>query len=73
MMKSVMKPRAAALALAAPLLFAAPALADHGPSGKHIAGGVSVQTGNGTLQFGTGIALVYWSLQELPAGTLPPV
>ena len=54
MMKSFMKSRAAALALAAPLLFAAPALADHGPSGKHIAGGVSVQTGNGTLQFGIG-------------------
>ena len=46
-----MKPRAAALALAAPLLFAAPALADHGNSGKRVTGSISVQTGNGALQF----------------------
>ena len=47
-----MKPRAAALALAAPLLFAAPALADHGKSGKRVTGSISVQTGNGALHFG---------------------
>jgi hypothetical protein len=46
-----MKPRAAALALAAPLLFAAPALADQGYSGKRVTGSISVQTGNGALQF----------------------
>jgi len=45
-----MKPRAAALALAAPLLFAAPALADNGYSGKRVTGSISVQTGNGALQ-----------------------
>ncbi|MCR9270243.1 MAG: hypothetical protein NXH72_09675 [Hyphomonadaceae bacterium] len=49
-----MKPRAAALALAAPLLFTAPALADHGKAGKTVTGSVSVQTGNGTLHFGLG-------------------
>ncbi|MEM9179527.1 MAG: hypothetical protein AAGA89_07440 [Pseudomonadota bacterium] len=47
-----MKPRAAALALAAPLLFAAPALADHGKAGKRVTGSISVQTGNGDLHFG---------------------
>ncbi|MEL7112384.1 MAG: hypothetical protein AAGK93_05495, partial [Pseudomonadota bacterium] len=49
-----MKPRAAALALAAPLLFAAPALADHGKSHKRVTGSVSVQTQNGALHFGIG-------------------
>jgi len=52
MMKRIMKPRAAALALAAPLLFAAPALADHGKPGKRVTGSISVQTGNGALHFG---------------------
>ncbi|MEO1405034.1 MAG: hypothetical protein AAFV54_00905 [Pseudomonadota bacterium] len=47
-----MSTRAAALALAAPLLFAAPALADHGKSGKRVTGGVTIQTGNGALQIG---------------------
>lgn len=50
MINRIMKPRAAALALAAPLLFAAPALADHGKSGKRVTGSISVQTGNGALQ-----------------------
>lgn len=54
MMKRIMKPRAAALALAAPLLFAAPALADHGKSHKRVTGSVSVQTQNGALHFGIG-------------------
>ena len=54
MMKRIMKPRAAALALAAPLLFAAPALADHGPSSNRVTGGVTVQTGNGSLYLGIG-------------------
>lgn len=51
MINRIMKPRAAALALAAPLLFAAPALADNGYSGKRVTGSISVQTGNGALQF----------------------
>ena len=50
MINRIMKPRAAALALAAPLLFAAPALADNGHSGKRVTGSISVQTGNGALQ-----------------------
>lgn len=54
MMKRIMKPRAAALALAAPLLFAAPALADHNRSDHRVTGGVTVQTGNGSLYFGVG-------------------
>ncbi|MEO0606887.1 MAG: hypothetical protein AAFY82_01550 [Pseudomonadota bacterium] len=45
-----MIPRAAALALAAPLLFAAPALADSGKSSKRVSGGITVSTGNGALQ-----------------------
>ena len=53
-MKRIMSPRAAALALAAPLLIAAPAFADHGKSSKHITGGVTVHTGNGALHFGVG-------------------
>ena len=48
-MKRIMKPRAAALALAAPLLFTAPALADSGKSSKNVRGTVSIQTGNGGL------------------------
>ena len=54
MMKRIMKPRAAALALAAPLLFAAPALADQGWSGKRVTGGVTVTTGNGALTLNVG-------------------
>jgi hypothetical protein len=54
MMKRVMKPRAAALALAAPLLFAAPALADHGKSSARVNGNVSIQTGNGGLYLNVG-------------------
>jgi len=50
MINRIMKPRVAALALAAPLLFAAPALADNGHSGKRVTGSISVQTGNGALQ-----------------------
>lgn len=53
-MKRVMNTRAAALALAAPLLFAAPALADHGKSNKRVTGSISVQTGNGALQLNVG-------------------
>lgn len=49
-----MKSRAAALALAAPLLFAAPALADNGKANKRVTGGITVQTGNGALHFGVG-------------------
>ena len=54
MINRIMKPRAAALALAAPLLFAAPALADHGKTGKRVTGSISVQTGNGALQLNLG-------------------
>ena len=54
MMKRIMTPRAAALALAAPLLFAAPALADQGWSGKRVTGGVTVTTGNGALTLNIG-------------------
>lgn len=54
MMKRIMKPRAAALALAAPLLFAAPALADHGKSAKSVSGGITVATGNGALHLSIG-------------------
>ena len=49
-----MKPRVAALALAAPLLFTVPALADHGQSGKHVKGSLAVQTGNGALYLNIG-------------------
>lgn len=49
-----MQPRAAALALAAPLLLTAPALADHGKSNKRVSGSITVQTGNGALHFGYG-------------------
>ncbi|NQY13389.1 MAG: hypothetical protein HRT81_05955 [Henriciella sp.] len=52
MINRIMQPRAAALALAAPLLFAAPALADHGKSNKRVSGSITVQTGNGALHFG---------------------
>lgn len=54
MIKRIMTPRAAALALAAPLLFAAPALADHGPSGKRVSGGITFTTGNGALTLNVG-------------------
>ena len=54
MMKRIISPRAAALALAAPLLFAAPALADQGWSGKRVTGGVTVTTGNGALTLNVG-------------------
>lgn len=54
MMKRIMKPRAAALALAAPLLFTAPALADSGKSSKNVRGTVSIQTGNGGLYLNIG-------------------
>lgn len=49
-MKRIMKPRAAALALAAPLLFAAPALADHQSSNKGVSGSVAVQTDRGSVK-----------------------
>ena len=49
-----MKPRAAALALAAPLLFTAPALADQGSSNKSVSGVISVQTDNGGLYLNIG-------------------
>lgn len=54
MMKPVMKPRAAALALAAPLLFTAPALADHGNTSKSVSGAISIQTDNGGLYLNIG-------------------
>jgi len=54
MINRIMKPRAAALAFAAPLLFAAPALADHGSSKKRVTGSISVHTDNGSLHFGYG-------------------
>ncbi len=54
MMKDVMKPRAAALALAAPLLFTAPALADHGNTSKTVSGAISIQTENGGLYLNIG-------------------
>ena len=54
MMKRIMKPRAAALALAAPLLLTAPALADHGKSSKSVNGTISVQTENGGLYLNIG-------------------
>ncbi len=54
MMKPVMKPRAAALALAAPLLFTAPALADHGNTSKSVSGTISIQTDNGGLHLNIG-------------------
>ena len=52
MINRIMQPRAAALALAAPLLFTAPALADHGKSSKRVTGSISVQTGNGAFHIG---------------------
>jgi len=52
MMNRIMKPRAAALALAAPLLLAGPALADTGKS-KRSSVSVSVETGSGSLSFST--------------------
>lgn len=54
MMKRIMKPRAAALALAAPLLFTAPALADPGNSSKSVRGSISIQTDNGALHLNLG-------------------
>ena len=53
MMKRIMKPRAAALALAAPLLFTAPALADHGKSDK-LSGSITFETQNGALTLNVG-------------------
>ncbi|MCR9080701.1 MAG: hypothetical protein NXH78_16555 [Hyphomonadaceae bacterium] len=49
-----MKPRAAALALAAPLLFTAPALADQGKSSTRVNGTISIQTENGGLHLNLG-------------------
>lgn len=49
-----MTPRAAALALAAPLLFTLPALAHHDKPNKQVTGGITVQTGNGALHFNVG-------------------
>lgn len=54
MMKRIMTPRAAALAIAAPLLFTAPALADHDRSSKRVTGSIAVQTGNGSLHLNLG-------------------
>ena len=54
MINRIMKPRAAALALAAPLLFTAPALADPGSSSKSVTGSISIQTGNGGLYVNVG-------------------
>ena len=54
MIKRIMTPRAAALALAAPLLFAMPALAHHDKPSKRVTGGITVQTGNGALHFNVG-------------------
>lgn len=54
MMKRIMQPRAAALALAAPLLFTAPALADHGKTSKNVSGTISIQTDNGGLHLNIG-------------------
>ena len=53
MMNRIMNTRAAALALAAPLLLAAPALADHGKRGQTGAT-ISIQTGNGGIYYHTG-------------------
>ena len=53
-MKRIMKPRAAALAFAAPLLFAAPALADHGTHQKRVSGGVAFETSNGGFYLNIG-------------------
>ena len=54
MMKRIIKPRAAALALAAPLLFAAPALAHHGKADTKVTGGITFHTGNGSVHLGVG-------------------
>jgi hypothetical protein len=54
MMKRIMKPRAAALALAAPLLFTAPALADPGNTSKSVNGSISIQTDDGALHLNLG-------------------
>lgn len=55
MINRIMTTRAAALAFAAPLLLAAPALADHNQSPTQRSGAtISVQTGNGSLYFNTG-------------------
>lgn len=54
MMNRIMKPRAAALALAAPLLFTAPALADHGKQSKRADATLSIQTENGGLYLNIG-------------------
>ena len=54
MMTRIMKPRAAALALAAPLLFTAPALADPSTSSKSVRGSLSIQTETGGLHLTLG-------------------
>ena len=54
MINRVMNSRVAALALAAPLLFTAPALADHNRDQSRTSATVSIQTGNGGLVFSTG-------------------
>lgn len=54
MMKRIMTPRAAALALAAPLLFAAPALAHHGKTNTKVTGGITFHSGNGSIHLGVG-------------------
>jgi hypothetical protein len=54
MMKRIITPRAAALALAAPLLFAAPALAHHGKADKTVTGGITFHSGNGSVHLGVG-------------------
>ena len=54
MMKRIISPRAAALALAAPLLFATPALAYHGKADKLVTGGVTFNSGNSGVHIGLG-------------------
>ena len=54
MMKRIITPRAAALALAAPLLFAAPALAHHGKANTKVTGGITFHSGNGSFHLGVG-------------------
>jgi len=54
MINRIMQSRAAALALAAPLLLTAPALADQGKVSKRAGASISVQTGNGGLHINVG-------------------
>lgn len=53
-MKAITTPRAAVLAFAAPLLFAAPALADPGSAGKHVSGKITFHAGNSAVQLNIG-------------------